>query len=97
MPDLINSCIVYFKDLVDEHGEIWGYEFLVVTYSLKIIFLDFYALKKSIPRDWITTTGNRGCNHSNFSRIVDVLVNRILLTKNHVTMYMTNLCMIQKE
>ncbi len=76
--DFINSGIVYFKDLVDEHGDIWGYESFVAKYSLKINFVDFYTLKKSIPRDWITTTRNTGCNHSNFPRVVDMFVNRIL-------------------
>ncbi len=79
--DFINSDIVYFNDLVDEQGDIWGFESFVVKYSLKINFVDFYTLKKSTPRDWITTARNTGCNHSNFPRVLDVFVNRILLAK----------------
>ncbi len=47
---------------------------------VELNYVIFYTLKTRIPRDWITTARNTGCNHSNFSR-VDVFVNRILLAK----------------
>ena len=75
---------MYFKAFVDELCEIWGYESFVVKYSLKINFVGSYLLKKSIPKDWVTTARNTGCNHSNFPRVVDVFVNRIFLAKKEM-------------
>ncbi len=50
---MITAKVLYFNDILDESGEVYGYETLRVNTGLKINFVDFLSFKRSIPRDWV--------------------------------------------
>ena len=46
--------LIYFNDLFDANGNLYGYENFVNSFAVNINFVDFYSLMHSIPRNYRT-------------------------------------------
>ena len=46
--------LIYFNDLFDANGTLYGYENFVNSFAVNINFVDFYSLMHSIPRNYRT-------------------------------------------
>ena len=82
----------YFNDLLNERGEIYGYDEICTLLNKRLNFVDYYSLKHSIPRKW--RSGLKDKLHKN-EIVQQALVNLLKLQKTCRGVYQTFLKKLQ--
>ena len=60
---LVSRGVVYVNDLLSKKGDFFGFQIFYECYGIEFNFVDYYSLKKCIPREWtIYCTSKLGHN-----------------------------------